>query len=216
MYIDKLIKREISVLIVSILVVLILFIGVSFSYFLLVDKGKDNTISVGDLKISFCEDETCNKGYENFGQVIGTTMVDGKSVAKNMYPYISNEEALKSTPYIFNIKNTGSLKSILTIKLKEDKDYEYNGNYKNLVELYSNNIKIGISNCSNHLNRDEVTIRKYGELNNNIILTNEVLNKGEEKTYCLWTWLDENTPNDVYNTYFVANLDFEVEYKPEY
>ena len=216
MYIDKLIKREISVLIVSILVVLILFIGVSFSYFLLVDKGKDNTISVGDLKISFCEDETCNKGYENFGQVIGTTMVDGKSVAKNMYPYISNEEALKSTPYIFNIKNTGSLKSILTIKLKEDKDYEYNGNYKNLVELYSNNIKIGISNCSNHLNRDEVTIRKYGELNNKIILTNEVLNKEKKKTYCLWTWLDENTPNDVYNTYFVANLDFEVEYKPEY
>lgn len=213
MYIDKIIKREVYVLIVSILVIVILFIGLSFSYFLSIDKGKDNTISVGDLKLSFCEDETCNKGYENFGQVIGTKMVDGKQVAKSMYPFISDEEALKSEPYIFNLKNTGSLKSLLTIMLKEDKDYSFD-NYESLTNNYLDNIKLAISNCNNIIDRDNVIIKKYSELENNIVLNNIEINKDEEKTFCLWTWLDENTPNDIENKYFVANLDFEVEYKP--
>ena len=41
-----------------------------------------------------------------------------------------------------------------------------------------------------------------------------MLLSNEDRTYCLWTWLDENTPNDVQDTYFVANLDFDAEYKP--
>ena len=56
---------------------------------------------------------------------------------------------------------------------------------------------------------------KYGLLENNIVLQNEVLSVNQDKTYCLWTWLDENTPNDVQNSYFVANLEFKAEYKPK-
>ena len=107
MYIDKMIKKEVLILIVSILVVLALITSVSFSYFLAVDNGEDNVINIGDLKITFCEDESCKKDYANFGQVIGTKKVNGESVINNIYPYPNETDALKETPYIFNIKNTG-------------------------------------------------------------------------------------------------------------
>ena len=218
MYIDKIIKKEVAVLVTSILVVVILLIGVSFSFFLSVDSGKSNIISIGDLNIKFCEGISCEKDYSNFGQVIGTKNVGGESVIDKIYPYQSDFEALETTPYIFNIENTGSLDSLLTIKLTEDKDYIPNSsysNYESITNSYSDNIKIGISNCSKEIDRENVLIKTYSELENNVILENDEINSGDNTTYCLWTWLDSNTPNNVQNTYFVANLDFKAEYKPK-
>ncbi len=217
MYIDKIIKKEVLVLITSILAILILLMGFSFSYFLSFDKGKDNIISIGDLNITFCTDESCKKNYSNFGQVIGTKNINGQSVVDNIYPYLNDLDALESNPYIFNIKNTGSLDSIITIKLKEDKDYIPSSDYleyESITKLYSNNIKIGISNCNNTIDTENVIIKTFSDLEDDIILDNELIKSGEDNTYCLWTWLDENTPNSVSNTYFVANLDFKAEYKP--
>ena len=217
MYIDKMIKKEVLILIVSILVVITLITSVSFSYFFAVDNGKENVISIGDLKITFCEDESCKKDYANFGQVIGTKTVNGESVINRIYPFVNETDALNTTPYIFNIKNTGSLDVLLTIKLNEDMDYIPSGNYSNyesITKLYSENIKVGISNCSNSIDRENVLINSYNSLIDNTILENDELKVNEDKTYCLWTWLDENTPNSVQNTYFVANLDFKAEYMP--
>ena len=217
MYIDELIKKELIFLIGFVVIIVTIFIGSSYAYFLSVDKGEDNTINIGDLEITFCSDESCKNNYSNFGQVIGTKNVNGESVIENIYPYTSDIEALKSEPYIFNIKNTGTLKSYLTIKLKEDEDYKPSNNieeYKSLTTLYSNNIKVGISNCNNNIDRENVIINTYGNLEDNIILKDDMLLSNEDRTYCLWTWLDENTPNDVQDTYFVANLDFDAEYKP--
>lgn len=217
MYIDELIKKELIFLIGFVVIIVTIFIGSSYAYFLSIDKGEDNTINIGDLEITFCSDESCKNNYSNFGQVIGTKNINGESVIENIYPYTSDIEALKSEPYIFNIKNTGTLKSYLTIKLKEDEDYKPSNNieeYKSLTTLYSNNIKVGISNCNNNIDRENVIINTYGNLEDNIILKDDMLLSNEDRTYCLWTWLDENTPNDVQDTYFVANLDFDAEYKP--
>ena len=211
------IKKEIVTIITFVVILLILFIGVSFAYFLAVDSGQSNVISVGDLEIRFCEDQSCEESYSNFGQVIGTRKVNGQSVIESIYPYTSNAEAIQSTPYIFNIKNTGSLRTTITIKLTEDHDYTPSGGYSgysSITSLYAKNIKIGINTCNNAINRTGVTVMSYVSLDENVILSNEVLNSGASKTYCLWTWLDENTPNDVKNTYFVANLAFSVEYIP--
>ena len=213
MYIDNQIKKQIVVISVSVIVLLVLFIGVTYAYFLSSSNGEDDVISVGDLQISFCTDEKCNKNYDNFGQVIGTKIVDGKSVVEGIYPYPSDAAALISDPYIFNIKNTGTLKSFVTIKLKEDKSYS-NNDLKNIIDKYSDNIKIGISMCNSAIDRTNVIIQKFSELNDGTLLDNQTLEKEEDKTYCLWTWLDEKTPNDAQNSYFVANLDFKVEYKP--
>ena len=69
MYIDKLIKKEIVTLITSLIILLTVFIGVSFAAFFSIDEGKDNTISLGDLEILFCDDITCKTRYENIGQI---------------------------------------------------------------------------------------------------------------------------------------------------
>ena len=215
---NKMIKKEYVIIIAGILTLLIAAISFSYAYFMSIDNGQKNVISIGDLDISFCIDETCKKDYANFGQVIGTKNVDGKSVIESIYPYENDSEALKKDPYIFNIKNTGSLKTYLTIRLKEDKDYQLEKEYENytsLTKLYSNYIKVAISHCDNKIDRNNIVIKKYGELNDNIILEDEVFESNMDKTYCLWTYLDKNTPNEVQNSFFVANLDFKAEYKPE-
>ena len=215
--VDKMVKKDLIVLIVSVTLLIIATLGFSYAYFMSVDKGEDNIINIGDLKVSFCIDETCQKDYANFGQVIGTKSVDGKSVIESIYPYSSDAQALTTDPYIFNIKNTGSLKTYVTIKLNEDKDYVLNGdyeNYKNLTETYSNYIKVAISRCDTKVERENATIMKYGELENNVLLSNVEFDSGSSQTFCLWTYLDSSTPNEVQDTYFVANLDFSAEYKP--
>ena len=61
-----------------------------------------------------------------------------------------------------------------------------------------------------------VTIKSEFQFWTNLkTINNEELKSEEEKTYCLWTWLDSTTPNEVQNTYFVANLSFDAEYKPK-
>lgn len=217
MFIDKIIKREIGVLIVSIIAIFVVIVGISYALFFSVDEGSEDTINIGDLKITFCADKSCSDTYENMGKIIGTKKVGGITVPNKMYPFESEEEALKGEPYIFNIKNTGAIDTYLTIKLVDDKNYELSDNYKNysnLVDKYGDYINIAISDCSKSIDRKNVEVSIYGLLKNNVIKKDDFIGSNKDKTYCLWTWLDYDTPNEAQNTYFVANLDFAAEYKP--
>lgn len=277
MYIDKLIKKQLVTLIISVIILLFIFIGVSFASFFSIDDGEENTITIGDLEIMFCEDSDCKDGYDNLGQVIGMKNVDGVNIPKSIYPFEITNNAVLQQPYIFNIKNTGTLISTISAKIIEDVDFMPIGDYSSydsLTNLYSNNLKVGIRDCSDglvaprgdvdsngklddndseeimncsninicDLNFDNtissldatviqsmlggginnydpffknLNIYNFYELESGKIITNEKISSGEDKTYCLWIWLDENTPNNVQNSYFVANLDFDVEYFPE-
>ena len=218
MYIDKIIKRELLTFVVSIIAIIIVIIGISYALFFSIDEGNEDTISVGDLEITFCSDKSCNTTYDNIGQIIGTKKVNNVTVPSKIYPYSTYYDALKSTPYIFNVKNTGSLDSYISIKLVEDKDYILNDNYSHFIsilDLYSNHLIVAIGDCTKEIERESVNVYKYSDLDNYTIMSSEYLKPNEDKTYCLWTWLDETTPNDAQNTYFVANLDFEAEYKPK-
>lgn len=215
MYIDRLIKKEIVTIIVLVLVVLMLFFGLSYAYFIATDTGENNKVSIGDLEITFCDYSSCKNDENNYGQIIGTKIVDGQKVLEGIYPYISDSEAIKEDPYLFNIKNTGSLKSYITIKLVEDKNYIEDNNYVSLTDNYKDYIKVAISDCDNGINRDEIDIKDYSSLKDNIILKDELLESNQDKTYCLWTYLSNKTPNEAQNTYFIANLNFKAEYKPK-
>ena len=147
MYIDKIIKKETITLLISVGLLLIIFIGVSFASFFKIDEGKDNVVETGDLNISFCNDSTCDTTYENIGQVIGTTKQDGTSVPASIYPYPKDGTYSNATPYIFKVTNTGTMKATITIKLKEDSDFLPSGNYSEynrLTDLYANHLKIAI------------------------------------------------------------------------
>lgn len=147
MYIDKIIKKEVITLLISVGLLLIIFIGVSFASFFSIKEGQSNVIKTGDLAISFCSDANCDTTYTNIGQVIGTTKVDGTSVPSSIYPYPNDGTYSNSTPYIFKVENTGNLESKLTIKLKEDTDFLPTGDYTEytrLTSLYSSHLKVAI------------------------------------------------------------------------
>ena len=147
MYIDKIIKKEVVTLLISVGLLLIIFIGVSFASFFSIKEGQSNVIKTGDLSISFCSDADCDTTYTNIGQVIGTTKVDGTSVPSSIYPYPNDGSYSNATPYIFKVENTGNLESKVTIKLKEDTDFLPTGDYKEytrLTSLYSSHLKVAI------------------------------------------------------------------------
>ena len=147
MYIDKLIKKEIITLLVSVSLLVIIFIGVTYAKFLSVDKGQDTVINMGDLNISFCKDTTCDTTYTNIGQVIGTKIENGASVPADIYPFKNDGSYSNETPYIFKVTNTGSLDSTVKIKLKEDASFTPSGDYSSYARLtskYAGHLKVAI------------------------------------------------------------------------
>ena len=147
MYIDKLIKREVITLLISVSLLVIIFIGVTYAKFLSVDKGQGTVINMGDLNISFCKDTTCDSTYTNIGQVIGTKVENGTTVPAGIYPFPDNGTYSNETPYIFKVTNTGSLDSTVKIKLKEDASFTPTGDYSSYARLtskYANHLKVVI------------------------------------------------------------------------
>ena len=147
MYIDKLIKKEIITLLVSVSLLVVIFIGVTYAKFLSIDKGEDTVINVGDLSISFCNDSNCDSTYSNIGQVIGTKVENGVTVPAGIYPYSTEVEYSNATPYIFKVKNTGTLDSTVKIKLKEDATFVPSGDYSDygrLTTSYADHLKVAV------------------------------------------------------------------------
>ena len=147
MYIDKLIKKEVITLLISVSLLVIIFIGVTYAKFLSVDKGQDTVINMGDLNISFCKDTTCDSTYTNIGQVIGTKIENGVTVPADIYPFKNDGSYSNETPYIFKVENTGSLDSTVKIKLKEDASFTPSGDYSSYARLtskYAGHLKVAI------------------------------------------------------------------------
>ena len=147
MYIDKLIKKEVITLLISVVFLVVVFIGVTFAKFLSVDKGEKTVINMGDLNISFCSDSSCDTTYSNIGQVIGTKVENGVTVPASIYPFKDNGSYSNETPYIFKIENTGTLDSTVKIKLKEDATYTPTGDYSSYTRLslkYPEHLKVAI------------------------------------------------------------------------
>ena len=284
MYIDKLIRKEVITLIISVVMLVIIFIGVTFAKFLSIGKGQDNVISMGDLKISFCNDSTCDSTYSNIGQVIGTKVVDGVSTPASIYPFPDDGSYSNETPYIFKIENTGTLDSTVKIRLKEDATFTPSGDYSSYARLtinYAGHLKVAIKkkilyqdtgyqfgdvNMDGLVNLQDVNlvlqaatenatltdtqkkligldssatvsavhaanilqmlngtsessystkVYTYSDLEDGVIFKNDIIKSGESATYFLWLYLDETTPNDAQNTFFVGNIDVDGEYSLE-
>ena len=285
MYIDKLIKKEVITLLISVAFLVVVFIGVTFAKFLSVDKGEKTVINMGDLNISFCNNSSCDTTYSNIGQVIGTKVENGVTVPASIYPFKNDGTYSNETPYIFKVENTGTLDSTVKIKLKEDATYTPTGDYSSYTRLslkYPEHLKVairkkvtfedtgyqlgdvnmdGIVNLNDKnliseydvgniefselqkkladidsdskirptdaskllslltggiVNDIEPTyIYSYTDLEDGIIFKDDTIKAGESATYFLWLYLDESTPNDVQNTFFVGNIDVEGEFIPK-
>ena len=284
MYIDKLIKKEVITLLISVAFLVVVFIGVTFAKFLSVDKGEKTVINMGDLNISFCNDSTCDTTYSNIGQVIGTKVENGVTVPASIYPFKNDATFSNETPYIFKVENTGTLESTVKIKLKEDATYTPTGDYSSYTRLslkYPEHLKVAIRkrvlyqdtgyqlgdvNMDGIVNNEDIDmlhdiafrvvspsdiqkkladinedgkitesdatrlyaailgklndiystkIYTYTDLEDGVIFKDDIIKAGESATYFLWLYLDESTPNDVQNTFFVGNIDVVGEFIPK-
>ena len=284
MYIDKLIKKEVITLLISVAFLVVVFIGVTFAKFLSVDKGEKTVINMGDLNISFCNDSTCDTTYSNIGQVIGTKVENGVTVPASIYPFKNDATFSNETPYIFKVDNTGTLESTVKIKLKEDATYTPTGDYSSYTRLslkYPEHLKVAIRkrvlyqdtgyqlgdvNMDGIVNNEDIDmlhdiafrvvspsdiqkkladinedgkitesdatrlyaailgklndiystkIYTYTDLEDGVIFKDDIIKAGESATYFLWLYLDESTPNDVQNTFFVGNIDVVGEFIPK-
>ena len=73
MGLEKMIKREISITIATVLLVTTVFLMFSYAIFKVDVSGDTNVITFGDVAMSFCKDSTCAETIPNIGNVIGTT-----------------------------------------------------------------------------------------------------------------------------------------------
>ena len=199
MYINKLIKKEVITLLVSVSLLVIIFIGVTYAKFLSVDKGQDTVINMGDLNMSFCKDTTCDSTYTNIGQVIGTKVENGTTVPAGIYPFKNDGSYSNETPYIFKVTNTGSLDSTVKIKLKEDTSFTPTGDYSSYTRLtskYADHLKVAIRKRILY----EDTGYQLGDVNLDGFVNEKNISTLREIQADLYTFIDETLQKKLADT----------------
>ncbi len=175
----KMAKRQLLVTLLSILGVTVISLGSAYAVFTSISKSADyNVIKVGTLNIDFGEDS---------GNTINLS---------DKYP-MSDEEGLKLTPYVFSIKNTGSLAADYEVFIQDDTDM------------------ISQDNCSNNqLNKDYIRYKlDTGSPTNlssiadsNYKIASGSLEAGGSVTYTLYVWIREGVGNDVLGKHYHGKI----------
>ncbi len=177
----KMAKRQLLLTLFSILGVTIISLGSAYAVFTSVSKSADyNVIKVGTLNIDFGEDSSNNINLS--GQ----------------YP-MSDEEGLKLKPYVFTIKNTGSLAADYEVFIQDDLDMINNEE----------------ENCANiQLNKDYIRYKLdtaapanlSSIADSNYKIATGSLEAGGSVTYTLYVWIREGVGNDVLNKHYHGKI----------
>ncbi len=237
MKLEGLIKREISITIVTVILVAILFTAFSYAIFKVDAEGTPNTITFGDIALSFCVNEQCDEAIDNVDNVIGKKLVNGETQYVPIYPQkdpSTTEEWNALDPYIFKLKNTGSLSLYITLYLEKDTtsglSYTYNtgseeGFESTTVEyntpVNDDQIKIAIGETvegeyiSPTIKTYNETAEEIGNETKHILTKNILIEAHGEKTFKLYAWLKEDAENSAQGKYFVTKISARGEYLPE-
>ena len=177
----KMAKRQLIVTLFSILGVTIISLGSAYAVFTSISKSADyNVIKVGTLNIDFGEDSS------------NSINLSGQ------YP-MSDEEGLKLKPYVFTIKNTGSLAADYEVFIQDDLDM----------------INSEEENCANiQLNKDYIRYKLdtaapanlSSIADSNYKIATGSLKAGGSVTYTLYVWIREGVGNDVLNKHYHGKI----------
>ena len=221
MGLEKLINREIKITIGVVLFVSVLFITLSYAIFKVDKSGASDVIKFGDISLSFCQDATCASNVSNIGNIIGTeTDSNGNTVYSKIYPTsdpVTNDDWNNLKPYIFTLKNTGSLPLYVSIFLERDMTA---GTLSDGTSEYSefvsdDQVKIGFG-----VQGETPTIGLYSDYlnttdNNHKIASNIQIGVGETKIFNLYAWLKSDAENASLGKYFVTQISARGEYLPD-
>ena len=177
----KMAKRQLIVTLFSILGVTIISLGSAYAVFTSISKSADyNVIKVGTLNIDFGEDSS------------NSINLSGQ------YP-MSDEDGLKLKPYVFTIKNTGSLAADYEVFIQDDLDM----------------INSEEENCANiQLNKDYIRYKLdtaepanlSSIADSNYKIATGSLEAGGSVTYTLYVWIREGVGNDVLNKHYHGKI----------
>lgn len=148
----------------------LLVFGVSYALFSITLNGtKRNRITTGNLSLVLLNES-------------GNALTDDTVGLENAVP-ITNEEGMNTTPYIFTLKNNGTISAEYSIKLEDIPLAEGE------ERLLDNNIKTFLEITDEEGNKvaDKPILLSTIE---DRILDAGVLEKGKERHYKLYTWLD--------------------------
>ena len=179
---SKIFKRELTLTIVSIIGVTVVLLGGSYGAFSQIVKSDDyNVLKTGDLAIEFVDNG------DDLGNVIN---LNGE------YPE-SDAEGLNEKPYVFEIKNTGTVDANYEISIKDDADMiESDGCINNLLDKGSVKFSLNGSEAALLSSYEEV---KY-------VIDTGTLKVGESKKFSLNMWIDGNSDNDVIGKHFHGKI----------
>ena len=172
---------RITLLVISLLLVISITIGTSYSLWKKVEIQKEqNIVESSCFSIEFSESSNIN--------------------LKNAMP-ISDASGLKKTPYTFTIKNTCNADSKTKISL----------NVLNSSTMDSSIIKFSMKYGSlanstpallNTFNKGESSTN----VKENYLVKEDIIRGNEEKTYSIYLWMDESAGNEYMNKTFNAKV----------
>lgn len=164
------------------IVLLVVVIGASYAAFSFTKRGETrNTVSTGTLKMRVTSMNTLS-----LTDAVPTRDVDGRS----------------SSPYTFVINNIGTSSASYRLKIVEDKE-EYERDNCTDSKMPWNKLRYSITR------NDEVT--QTGNLGDTKGILDEatIEKKGEENTYSLRIWIDQEAGMEVANLHFHPKLIIE-------
>lgn len=234
MKLEKLIKREISITLAVVLLVTTLFIMFSYAIFKVDATSESNSITFGDISMSFCASADCDNTINNMGNIIGTETIDGATSYVPIYPQKDPQteaEWGELKPYTFSLTNTGTIDLYITLYLKKDTAVSIplegqtltpcgeNGSQNCIEEsqlVNDNQIKIAIGEqgLTPTIKIFKDTQVAEGE-NNYKIAENIFIPAGEKKIFNYYAWLTENAENASQGKYFITLISARGEYLPK-
>src|SRR5574344_558255 len=184
MYIKRLVKKQLRITIITVVLVALLVVGSSYALFeTTVSNPTDQTLSVGDLSITF-----------NGGSAINISSLD---------PYTDAVALTKSDNiYTFSVQNTGTVAYTYTIKLEDNPAYLSGGaSYSASMTLLNHNyIRYSL---------DSSAAASLGSVNN--LIYSGTINPGKTKSFSLRLWVADpttyNLPNEALGSEIHLNIN---------
>jgi len=174
-------KMKISIIISSVLLVVALVVGVSYAYFSSISTSATKTVTTGKLSLTFDD---------------STAIIN----ASNISPIARESILTKAVKKEFTITNTSSDKVFVDITLTNMNLPEALERYDFMWSLYEEDTNISNGSFNGgYINEDnEVKVGEY-----------QVFDKGEEKTYNLYIWIEETSldQSDMMNKIFNAKIE---------
>ncbi len=180
-HLSKILKRELTLTLVSIFAVTIVFLGGSYSIFSQIKKADDyNILKTGTLALEFQDTE------DGLGNIIS---LNGE------YP-ISDGEGADKTPYTFKIKNTGTVNATYNIRIVDDND---------MIDADECRDKLMDKSVIRY-SIDDGEAMWLSDATDTVVKTGDILGGGSE-THTIKMWIsDQRADNDILGKHYHGKI----------